>query len=82
MPRKNFPVWDLICKDPSLVKAEIHGWCDGEELEQILIQLINKIIIEENAQFIATDCKLQTLSIPLHETMPKALSVSDMTQFE
>ncbi|KEH18309.1 putative hydrolase [Medicago truncatula] len=75
MPRKNFPVWDLICKDPSLVKAEIHGWCDGEELEQILIQLINKIIIEENAQFISSDCKLQTLSIPVHETLPKALSV-------
>ena len=75
MPRKNFPVWNLICKDPSLVKAEIHGWCDGEELEQILIQLINKIIIEENAQFIATDCKLQTLSIHVLESLPKALPV-------
>jgi len=33
MPRNNFPVWDLIYKDPSLIKAEIHGWSDGEELE-------------------------------------------------
>jgi len=68
-------VWDLICKDPSLVKAEIHGWCDGEELEQILNQLINKIIIEENAQFIATDCKLQNISIHVLESLPKALPV-------
>ncbi|XP_052732193.1 uncharacterized protein LOC108332078 isoform X2 [Vigna angularis] len=26
MPRKNFPMWDLICRDPSLLKAEFHGW--------------------------------------------------------
>jgi pyridoxal phosphate phosphatase PHOSPHO2 len=41
MPRKNFPVWDLICKDPLLIKAEINGWSDGEELEQVLMHLIN-----------------------------------------
>jgi pyridoxal phosphate phosphatase PHOSPHO2 len=75
MPRKNFPVWDLICKDPSLLKSEIHGWSDGEELEQVLMKLINKIMIEENAQFISSDCKLQSLSIPVHENLPKALSV-------
>ncbi|KEH18312.1 putative hydrolase [Medicago truncatula] len=63
MPRKNFPVWDLICKDPSLVKAEIHGWSDGEELEQVLMNLINKIMMEEHVQFIASDCKLATNSI-------------------
>ncbi|WJX86360.1 3'(2'),5'-bisphosphate nucleotidase [Trifolium repens] len=75
MPRKNFSAWDLICKDPSLLKAEIHGWSDGEELEQVLMKLINKIMIEENAQFISSDCKLQSLSIPVHENLPKALSV-------
>ncbi|GAU27404.1 hypothetical protein TSUD_356390 [Trifolium subterraneum] len=65
MPRKNFPAWDLICKDPSLVKAEIHGWSDGEELEQVLMNLINNIMIEENAQLISSNCKLQSLSIPV-----------------
>ncbi|KAK9676886.1 hypothetical protein RND81_11G107800 [Saponaria officinalis] len=24
LPRKNFPVWDLICDNPSLIKAKIH----------------------------------------------------------
>ncbi|WVZ17436.1 hypothetical protein V8G54_010418, partial [Vigna mungo] len=47
MPRKNFLLWDLICRDPSLLKAEIHGWSDGEELEQILLHLINKISMEQ-----------------------------------
>ena len=75
MPRKNFPVWDLICKDPLLVKAEIHGWSDGEELEQVLLHLINKISMEENAQFISSDCKLQTLSVSAHEDLPKVLPV-------
>jgi pyridoxal phosphate phosphatase PHOSPHO2 len=37
--------------------------------------LINKIMMEEHVQFISTDCKLQTLSIPVLESLPKALSV-------
>ncbi|GAU27403.1 hypothetical protein TSUD_356380 [Trifolium subterraneum] len=65
MPRKNFPAWDLICKDPSLLKDEIHGWSDGEELEQVLMKLINNIMIEEDAQLISSNCKLQSLSIPV-----------------
>ncbi|KAF3450625.1 hypothetical protein FNV43_RR06714 [Rhamnella rubrinervis] len=73
MPRKNFPVWDLICKNPMLIKAEIHEWSDGEELGQVLIGLINKISIEENAAFISTDCKSQTFSVSAHETLPQAL---------
>ncbi|XP_058750306.1 inorganic pyrophosphatase 1-like [Vicia villosa] len=75
MPRKNFPVWDLICKDSSLVKAEIRGWSDGEELEQVLMKLINIIIMEEHVQFTACDCKLQTLSTSVLESFPKALRV-------
>ncbi|KAG5016169.1 hypothetical protein AAZX31_08G193300 [Glycine max] len=75
MPRKNFPAWDLICKDPLLVKAEIHGWSDGEELEQVLLHLIAKISMEENSQFISSDCKLQTLSVSALEGLPKVLPV-------
>ncbi|GMN37233.1 hypothetical protein TIFTF001_006647 [Ficus carica] len=32
MPRKNFPVWDLISKNPQLVKAQIHGKVNTFEL--------------------------------------------------
>ena len=48
IPRKNFPVWDLICRNPMLIKAEIHEWSDGEELERVLLQIINMIFVEEN----------------------------------
>ncbi|KAF5453034.1 hypothetical protein F2P56_027981 [Juglans regia] len=76
MPRKDFPVWDLICKNPLLIKAEIHEWIDGEDLERILLGLINKIIsIEETDQFISAECKLQTISVSAHESRPKALPV-------
>ncbi|XP_004510356.1 inorganic pyrophosphatase 2-like [Cicer arietinum] len=75
MPRKNFPVWDLMCKDPSLIKAEIHAWCDGKELEHTLMKLIKKIIIEEHAQFISSECRPQNLSIPMLESLPKVLPI-------
>lgn len=43
MPRKNYPLWNRICKDPKLVAAEVHDWSTGEELENILLNLINKL---------------------------------------
>ncbi|KAK7325129.1 hypothetical protein VNO77_29228 [Canavalia gladiata] len=73
MPRKNFPVWDLICKDPLLIKAEIHEWSDGEEMGRTLLQLINKNSLEESAKFISADCKLQTISVSAHEPFPQVL---------
>ncbi|XP_057455247.1 inorganic pyrophosphatase 2-like [Lotus japonicus] len=75
MPRKNFPVWDLICKDPLLLKAEIHGWTNGEELEHVLLHLINMISLDKGTQFISSDCKTQTLCISAHEPLPKVLHV-------
>ncbi|XWS45893.1 hypothetical protein CRYUN_Cryun14cG0018200 [Craigia yunnanensis] len=78
MPRKNFPVWDLICRNPMVIKAEIHEWSDGEELESVLLQIINTISVEENndnsAQFISVDCKLQTISASTH-ALPQAQPV-------
>ncbi|GKV35725.1 hypothetical protein SLEP1_g43954 [Rubroshorea leprosula] len=78
MPRKNFPVWDLICRNPMLIKAEIHEWCDGEDLNRILLALIDEISVEEsNAQLLSAEqCKLQSISVaPAHEPLPQALSV-------
>lgn len=40
MPRKNFPLSKLIRDNPTLVKAEVHEWDDGEKLEAILLRLI------------------------------------------
>ncbi|CAK8535898.1 unnamed protein product [Lathyrus sativus] len=67
MPRKNFPVWDLICKDRSLVKAQIYEWSDWEEQERILHQLIKKISMEESVELISNEFKISA-----HEALPKA----------
>ncbi|KAK3220164.1 hypothetical protein Dsin_014134 [Dipteronia sinensis] len=84
MPRKNFPLWNLIFSNPIQIKAEIHEWTDGEELEKVLLQIINKISLEEDeegkstcdAQLLsASDCKLQIISASAHEALPQALSV-------
>ncbi|XP_071901373.1 inorganic pyrophosphatase 2-like [Coffea arabica] len=77
MPRKNFPVWDLICKNRMLLKAEIHEWNDGEDLERLLLQLINSIFAAEESlsQLLSTDCKFQTIPMSVHQALPQALSV-------
>ncbi|KAI9160321.1 hypothetical protein LWI28_007072 [Acer negundo] len=84
MPRKNFPLWDLIVSNPIRIKAEIHEWTDGEELEKVLLQIINQISLEEEEEgkstcasqlLSASDCKLQIISASAHEALPQALSV-------
>ncbi|KAG9456520.1 hypothetical protein H6P81_001028 [Aristolochia fimbriata] len=80
MPRKNLQLWDLINGDPSLLKAEVHGWNYGEDQERVLLQLVNRIILEESSstvQLLSTDCKLQTVPISTHEPLlPQALRVT------
>ncbi|KAK4740490.1 hypothetical protein SAY87_032256 [Trapa incisa] len=79
MPRKGFPVWDLICKNPLLVKAEIHEWTDGEGLERTLLRLIDRIMSEEDnsdgSLVSAADCKFETISMAAHEAFPPVLPV-------
>ncbi|KAK3002856.1 hypothetical protein RJ639_018122, partial [Escallonia herrerae] len=80
MPRKDFPVWELICKNRAQIKAEIHEWSDGEELERVLLQLINTILVEENnktnaAQLFSIDCKFQSIPMAAHESALQALPV-------
>ena len=80
MPRKNFPLWELICRNPGVIKAEIHEWSDGEELEDVLLHLIKKISEENNnsaaaaaaAMLIPVDCKFETMSA---QALPQALPV-------
>ncbi|GMH03745.1 hypothetical protein Nepgr_005584 [Nepenthes gracilis] len=75
MPRKNFPLWDLICKNPKLIAARIHEWSDGEDLERVLLNLINTVTDgdedDAGAQFIAVDCKFGTVPMASHEPLPQ-----------
>jgi len=72
MPRKDFPAWNLINENRRLVKAAVHEWTDGEELENILLQLINTINIEESQLLSLEYCKFQTMS---KAALPRALPV-------
>nr|KJB56854.1 hypothetical protein B456_009G140300 [Gossypium raimondii] len=85
MPRKDVPVWDLICKNRSLIKAQICEWSNGEEFKTVLLHLISRIIsVEGNNtsanidQLYSVDCKLETMSLPAAtgpETFPQSLHV-------
>ncbi|XVF86789.1 hypothetical protein PTKIN_Ptkin18bG0070800 [Pterospermum kingtungense] len=68
MPRNYFPVWDLICKNRSLIKAQVCEWGNGEELEHVLLHLISRInSLNHNinngntAPLYSIDCKPQTV---------------------
>ncbi|KAK6264197.1 Phosphatase PHOSPHO-type - like 3 [Theobroma cacao] len=73
MPRKNFPVWDLICENRRLIKAEVCEWSNGDEFEHVLLHLISRISIDRNssgnstAQLYSVDCKPQTMPGAAHE---------------
>ncbi|XP_030953123.1 thiamine phosphate phosphatase-like protein isoform X3 [Quercus lobata] len=47
MPRKNYPLWKHIHGKPKLIKAKVHEWSTGEELERILLHLIDTIPIQD-----------------------------------
>lgn len=78
MPRRNFALCDLVSKNSNDIKAEVHAWRDGEELEHVLLHIINKAIGEENnimRPTISVDCKLEPNSIDAHKPFPKVLPV-------
>ncbi|KAF5201005.1 Thiamine phosphate phosphatase-like protein [Thalictrum thalictroides] len=79
LPRKNYPLWELISNNPLLLKANIYEWSNGEKLEQILIHLLEKTIVEETSltNSSANDCKFQTMPISNHEPTPQALPVQN-----
>lgn len=74
MPRKNFPVWDLINQNRTLVKAEIHEWTNGEDQESTLLRLIATAEAEAEAGEIllptVDQCKLQTIPLSTYECLP------------
>ncbi|XP_057528134.1 inorganic pyrophosphatase 2-like [Amaranthus tricolor] len=79
MPRKNFPVWELISNNLNLITAKIHEWFDGEDFERVLLSIIHDIISNTDAapaQFY--DCKLE--SFPVSSHVPQALPVQNGRQ--
>ncbi|XP_022846873.1 inorganic pyrophosphatase 1-like [Olea europaea var. sylvestris] len=80
MPRKNFPVWDLICQNRELVRAKIDEWSDGEELERVLLKLIEAISIQESHsnsfQLLSVNCKMETIPMADHEALSSSLQVT------
>ena len=73
MPRKNFPVWDLISNNPLLIKAKIHEWTDGEEQEKVLLSLIDTISADEKSAFTTAYIKMPS-NIDV-SAIPKVLPV-------
>ncbi|XP_075490528.1 inorganic pyrophosphatase 1-like [Primulina tabacum] len=76
MPRKNFPVWNLIRENQGCIRAEIHEWVDGAELESVLLKLIEKIRIQESSvQPLTVDCKFGSIPMAAHDSRPHVLRV-------
>lgn len=92
MPRKNYALCDLVSKNSNKIKAEVHGWIDGEELRQVLLQIINNANIvnidegnnnkscDNSSPIISLDCKLMSpIPIDSHHDFPKVLSVPPLS---
>lgn len=58
MPRKNFPLWELIFTNSLVIKAEVHEWSNGEELERVLLYLIKTVVIEDDTYLCSTDLQV------------------------
>ncbi|KAG6529865.1 thiamine phosphate phosphatase-like protein [Zingiber officinale] len=79
MPRKNYPLWNLILGNRQLLKAEVHEWSNGEELKLILLQLINRAIDGGNyrtpTQVLSVDCKHVPVAVSGAEDRPIPLRI-------
>ncbi|KAF7037731.1 hypothetical protein CFC21_048045 [Triticum aestivum] len=76
MPRKGFPVWDLICENPGLLQAEVHPWSDGKDMEETLLRLISRVLVEEST-LLPLDCKLESLPVAVQDGVTVQLGVKN-----
>ncbi|KAG8055610.1 hypothetical protein GUJ93_ZPchr0001g30768 [Zizania palustris] len=77
MPRKGFPVWELICENPALLKAEVHPWSDGEEMEETLLRLVGRVLVEES-KLLPLDCKLESMpGVAVQDGLPMPLRIKN-----
>ncbi|XP_051119214.1 inorganic pyrophosphatase 2-like [Andrographis paniculata] len=74
MPRKGFPVWDLISQNRELVHAQVHEWTDGEELNSTLLRLIDETMSKNSSSIqllpAAADCMLGTAATAVPDALP------------
>ncbi|XP_078177043.1 inorganic pyrophosphatase 1-like [Carex rostrata] len=76
MPRRNYPVWDLICSKQNDINAQMYDWADAEELERVLLRLVNGN--SSSVQLISADATCHAaVPVTSHEALPKVLNVSN-----
>ncbi|KAM1725768.1 hypothetical protein ACFX12_016635 [Malus domestica] len=83
LPRKNYPIWDLISANPLLTKAKIHEWNECDELGTILLNTVKAFFIgdksgkERSNRLVPIDCKSQSSSVSAsaHDAFQNALPV-------
>lgn len=78
MPRKMFPLWKRIHSYPSLVKATINDWSNGEELETTLLDLISTV---DGNQFVASTEPDLTSRVQSSGTPAATIEVHDPLEF-
>ncbi|KAL5213145.1 hypothetical protein ABZP36_023992 [Zizania latifolia] len=47
MPRKGYPVWDLIAGDRAAVRANVREWADFDDLEAVLLDIIGECLTSD-----------------------------------
>ncbi|KAJ6815865.1 inorganic pyrophosphatase 1-like [Iris pallida] len=72
MPRKNYPVWELITTNIKLIRAQVHEWSDFEEQQRILFKLIHHHCSSSSNG--NSQCHFQTAA-PMVSALPPALPV-------
>ncbi|KAJ8458598.1 hypothetical protein OPV22_031524 [Ensete ventricosum] len=78
MPRKHYPLWSLISNSSQPLRAEVHEWSNGEELEKVLLHLVDRSIdADRNSpnQMFAVDCKHNMVPASPTEALPLPLRV-------
>jgi pyridoxal phosphate phosphatase PHOSPHO2 len=48
LPRKEYPLWKLIQKNCDLVKAEVHGWSNAKDVEDLFVELLKDSFCSTN----------------------------------
>jgi pyridoxal phosphate phosphatase PHOSPHO2 len=76
MPRRNYPVWDLIYSKQNEIHAQVYDWADAVELESVLLSLVNIDSSPEKLISVEATCHAAVPVNP-HESFPKVLNVSN-----